>query len=463
MAFIWNVLFFLIAIVILVAVHEWGHFIVARWCGVRVLRFSIGFGPILWRKKDKRGTEFVLSAIPLGGYVKMLQKSDVTEHDQDLKSETFEAAKTRSKLAIVLAGPMANFILAWLVFLIFYLQGVTSLKPIIEAPIDNTPLSKAISDSNLDQFPYELKAVDENPVGNWRQVVWSLVQRVGDDQPISLHLTPFESSTINRGQSHELLLENPSWGEAVDPLAVIGIKPYLPQPTTCLAMVEPESPADKAGLMKGDCLTEIRTIDGTSQVINEFADLTRFLSQISSASVVVSVMPKEGVARETRVELAEKSGRYILGIRPELEPAIDSLRYDQSFTLKEASIAAFQKVIDLIELSFSVIKKLLFSEISVNHLSGPIGIATGAGQAATVGFQAFLSFLGLLSVNLGFINLLPIPVLDGGQAVLYSVEGILKRPIKKRTLIAYQQVGFVIVLMIMLVAIFNDISRVIQS
>lgn len=455
LTFLWNLASFVVALGILVAVHEWGHFWVARRCGVKVQRFSVGFGKPLWRRTDKQGTEFVVAAIPLGGYVKMLDErvEQVSEAERDY---AFNRKPVLSRIAIIAAGPGVNFIFAIFALFCMYLIGVQTLKPVIGEVIDNTPLAMAqqqshIASSQLERA--EIIAIGERETPDWAAVNLELISYIGkQSMPVVIQ--------SSGGQRFELQLSIQDWKFDPDKesaIKSIGIKPFRPKATKELALVAENSAAEKIGLLVGD---KIVRFDGTP--VKNWEQIVELISANPGKTVELGIM-RQGreMALTGKVGSREEQGKAegYLGVIAKAQDWPESYVFTQQFNPWQALIRGIDKTWRYMTLSIEMLVKLITGDVSVKNLSGPISIAQGAGASADYGLVYFLGFLALISVNLGIINLLPLPVLDGGHLMYYLVELFTGRPVSE----AAQEVGFkigaAVLLAIMSIAIVNDIMR----
>ncbi|OHC25940.1 MAG: RIP metalloprotease RseP [Pseudomonadales bacterium RIFCSPLOWO2_12_59_9] len=439
----------LIALGVLVTIHEFGHFWVARRCGVKVLRFSVGFGTPLLRWHDRQGTEFVLAAIPLGGYVKMLD-----EREGEVPAEQLEQAFTRKtvgqRIAIVAAGPLANFILAFVFFWLLAMLGSQQVRPVIGAV---EPASLAAS-AGL-EAGQELVAVDGEPVSGWAAVNLQLVRRLGESGTLEVLVREADS---NVETTHQLPLHD--WLQGVaepDPISALGVRPWRPGIAPVLAEFDPEGPALAAGLKAGDRLLALNGVALTQwqQVVEQVRGMAaqRVLFSVQRDNQTIEVP----VTLTVRGDDKARSGYLGAGVQAPEWPA-DMLR-EVSFNPAEAVVEGLQRTWTMSVLTLNSMKKMLIGELSVKNLSGPITIAKVAGASAQSGFGDFLNFLAYLSISLGVLNLLPIPVLDGGHLLFYLVEWARGRPLSERVQAWGMQIGISMIVGIMLLALVNDLGR----
>ena len=439
----------LVALGVLVTFHEFGHFWVARRCGVKVLRFSVGFGTPLLRWHDRQGTEFVIAAVPLGGYVKMLDERE-GDVPPALLEQAFNRKSVGQRFAIVAAGPVANFLLAMLFFWILAMLGGQQVRPVVGSV---EPGSLAAQAGVLPGA--EVLAVDGEPTSGWSEVNLQLIGRLGESGSLRLRLLE-PGSTVES----ERILALDAWLRGVedpDPLAALGIRPWRPQIVPVLAHLDPQGPAQAAGLQLGDRLLSIEgvALDDWQQVIDAVRE--------RPGQRVSFMVERDGVAFELSLTLAARgegearSGYLGAGVSGGEWPA-EMLR-EISYGPLGAVGESLQRTWSMSLMTLDSIGKMLFGELSVKNLSGPITIAKVAGASAQSGVGDFLNFLAYLSISLGVLNLLPIPVLDGGHLLFYLIEMARGRPLSERVQAWGVQIGISLVVGVMLLALVNDLSR----
>lgn len=448
-AFLWNALSFIVALGILVTVHEFGHFWVARKNGVLVKRFSIGFGKALVRWRDRQGTEFVIAAIPLGGYVQMLDErvDPVLPQFRDL---AFNHKTVWQRIAIIAAGPAANFIFAIFLLWLMYLVGVPEVKPVVASAQSQSIAAQA--GVGADE---QIIAINGRPVRDIRTANLLLVEQLGRSE-IRLTLQQRESL-----QLQERVLDIRNWQfnpETESVFASLGLNLLLPQATSTLALVSKNSAAERAGLQVGDTILAIN-----GETISAWMQIDKLIKDNPERPLDILLLRDNQELRVQAIpELTQGPDGFsqgLLGIVPAASPWPEDLRYTQRYGIFAAVNEGIGQTWQLTRLSFAMIAKLLTGDVSVKHLSGPISIAQGAGSTASMGLIAFLSFMALISVNLAVINLLPLPILDGGHLMYLVVELIRGKPVSERA----QEIGFrfgaLVLLMLMGIALLNDISR----
>lgn len=445
--FVWNLLSFIIAIGILVAVHEWGHFYVARRCGVKVERFSIGFGKRLWSRRDKHGTEFTLAAIPLGGYVQMLD-SRVQTVPEALHDQAFNHKPLSQRMAIVAAGPIVNFIFAILALWLMYVLGVTTIKPMIgSVSPDSIAAQGQIREGST------ITQIGDKAMVDWQDVNLELIRYIGEP---SIRVVTEDAN--KPAIEHQLDLQHWQFDpDKQDALSSLGIALYRPLPSDQIAVVAPQSAAGMAGLQTHD-----RFIAYDQQAYSDWQTLVAYVQDHPGQDVLFTV-ERAGQVMDLWVTIGSRdvNGQLqgYLGVSPSVLPLPDGMVFTRQYGPLDSLFAALQKTIDLVSLSFDMLRKLITGHVSVENLSGPISIAQGAGASAGIGLAYFLSFLALISVNLGVINLLPLPMLDGGHLLFYVIEGLRGKPLPDKIQEVAYRVGASLVFVFMMIAILNDLNR----
>lgn len=464
----YSLLAMLVTLGILVTIHEYGHFIIARWCGVKVERFSIGFGkPLLrWRGKPTADdlqcgaepTEYVISALPLGGYVKMLGEQD-GEISPGLRRMSFSHKPLLQRAAIVAAGPVFNLLLAILLYWGLFLAGVSGLAPVVG---DVAPGSTA-ERAGL-RAGDEIIAVDAAKVETWQDVRLSLLERLGETGTLELQVKQADSS-LERSVS----LGIEAWlgdTDAPDLLGSLGITAFHQVVDPRLEAVLPDSPAAAAGLQPGDLITAsddmaIRTWSMWLDVIrNNPGQPLRVTLERDGLPYETVLTPSVRLGEDGQPEL-DADGReqgYIGAsvVVPQLPAWMSRV---QQYSVVEAAVEAMRETLQNSLFVLDSMGKMLTGDISVKNLSGPITIAQVAGETASSGLDYFVSFLALLSISLAVLNLLPIPVLDGGHLFYYAIEALIRRPVPERLQAIGMQAGILLVGCIMLLALFNDVNR----
>ena len=443
------ILWFLVAIIVLVTIHEFGHFYVARRCGVKVLRFSIGFGKVLLRWSDRQGTEYAISAIPLGGYVKMLDEREGDVPPEELH-RSFNRKNVWQRMAIVAAGPIANFILAVLLFWALVIPGVRDFTPVIGSVEPGSLAAHAGLEAGQ-----EILSIDGVPTPTRQAVYQQLLRRLGESGEMHVVLRYPDSSLRYHS---EVALDNWLKGaEEPDPLGGLGLRFFVPEVDTLAAAVTPGSPADLAGMKPGD-----RVLAADGEAMTSGTDWIEYVKQRPGQPIVL-LLEREGeqltlsITPEVVTENDVTLGR--VGVALQFQPWPEEMIRYNHYSIGGAFIAGVERTWDTAGFVLLSVKKLLFGEISTKNLSGPISIAKVAGSSAESGLESFVAFLALLSIFLGVFNLLPIPVLDGGHLLYYLIEAIKGSPVSEKVQMAGYQVGLFLVIGLSVLALYNDIMR----
>lgn len=435
---------------ILVTIHEWGHFFVARKCGVKVLRFSVGFGKAIYTWKDKQNTEYAIASIPLGGYVKMLDEREGDVEPSEL-AKAFNRKPVIQRIMIVAAGPLVNLIFAVLAYWFMYGMGVTTAIPVI-GQVKSESIAQV---ANLPENS-EIISVDGYPTLSWDEVNLRLASRVGESGPLRLQLKEEGTTLIS---DYTLMLNE--WKvdlENQSPVSALGIEPWRPEIPAVIGRLVEGGRAQQAGLQVGD---QIVAADGLAVV-----DWQQLVSIIRANPEVAIELQLE---RDNRVlsllvkpekQVSEQGEEYgFLGAAAEGVAWPEEYQRTLQYGFVEGAITATKKTLQTISLTLDSIWKMIEGVISVKNLSGPITIAKVASASAASGLESYISFLAYLSIMLGVLNLLPIPVLDGGHLLYYFVELVTGKPVNERIQLVGLKIGLVLLLSLMFVAIFNDIMR----
>lgn len=439
-----------VALGLLVTIHEYGHFWVARRCGIKVLRFSIGFGPALLRWHDRRGTEYAIAAIPLGGYVKMLDEREapVAEHELD---QAFNRKTVKQRIAVVAAGPLANFLLAIAAFWIVAVIGFSTVAPVLGPVPAGSPAALAGMHEGL-----EITAVDGTATRSWHEINLQLIRRLGESGSIDVAAKPFSGGSE---QGYQLPLDNWLRGEeAPDPMVALGLTGWQPQMPPRIGQVAPDGAAAEAGLQPGDL---ILSIDG--QAVSDWLTDVVPTIQASAQQTLQLQIERNGslvdIALTPRLKASEDVVVGYVGAGVESVELPPHMQRQISYNPLVAVPVAMQKTWEMTALTLDSLWKMLTGLVSAKNLSGPITIAKVAGASAKSGLESFLSFIAYLSISLGVLNLLPIPVLDGGHLVYYVAEWVRGKPLSERIQTWGLQIGLSLIVGVMLFAIYNDISR----
>jgi regulator of sigma E protease len=444
-----TLLYFLLALLLLITVHEYGHFQVARWCGVKVLRFSFGFGPVLARWTDKRGTEYAWSLFPLGGYVKMLDESEgeVAEHEKHM---AFNTQPVLARIAIVLAGPLFNFIFAFVALWLVLVIGMYSLAPMTESITPNSIAAQAGLTPKQ-----EIIALNDTKINSWRDFQYAMMPLVGSDETVRLTV----KSLVN-GQQRELLLPLAHWqldDKKPDPLKSLGIEPFIPTIPPIVGEVVPDSPAAKAGLHIND---EIINVDGKS--FDDWMFLVDYVKERPNTQLTLNIK-RQGVISIIKLltgsQLVDGKTAGLIGVRSQkVDWPLHWLRLEREGPL-DAIGTALKQTGHLTVTTFVLMGRLVTGKLGLKSISGPVGIAQGAGDSGRGGIVSYLFFLALVSISLGALNLLPIPMLDGGHLLYYVMEIIRHKPLSEGVKSIGIYIGLVFLVALMFLALTNDISR----
>lgn len=447
--FFWSLAAFIVALGVLITVHEFGHFWVARRCGVTVERFSIGFGRALWRRRDKRGTEYVIAAIPLGGYVKMLDER-VDTVAPERRHEAFNHKTVWQRAAIIAAGPVFNFLFAifayWLVFLI----GVPSYRPVIGDIAPHSIAAQAAISPGM-----ELKSVDGIETPDWDSVRLQLIDKIGDGE------TTLGVASFGAAQSERKTLDLHGWQfepNKQDAIVALGIIPLGPRIEPVLAEVQQGSAAMKAGLQAGDRIVKVdgQPVAAWQLFVTQVRDNPGRPLQVGierqGSALDITLRPDSKPVGKGEVE-------GFAGVVPTIIPLPAEYKTVRQYGPLPALAQAGEKTWQLMRLTVSMLGKLVTGDVKLNNLSGPISIAQGAGMSAEYGLIYYLMFLALISVNLGIINLFPLPVLDGGHLLFLAIEKLKGGPVSERVQDFSYRIGSILLVLLMGLALFNDFSR----
>lgn len=434
----------IVALGVLVTVHEFGHYWVAKRCGVRVLRFSVGFGRSLYTWKDRSGTEFCVAAIPLGGYVKMLDGREKQLSATD-RSEAFDQKTVSQRFAIVAAGPGINFIFAALVYALISMIGVQKAIPVVDELSSQTAVKI--------RLPAEFVSFDGRQVMSWERISIAMVDVIGDKTTVQVGLRPLESNVVNKitiPVPKELIADE-------SPLVAFGIKPWSPPIEAKLARIITGGVAEAAGLLVGD-----RVVAVNSQPVADWAEFVSVIKGAYGRSTDLTV-ERLGVTQTITVVPETRHGPEgpygFLGVAPVVEPLPPELVRTIQENPVKALLVGVERTIEMSWLTVESIGKMISGVLSPENLSGPLTIAKVAGDSANSGWYAYLSFIAYLSVSLGVLNLLPIPVLDGGHLVFFVFEWLIGRPVPEQVQIQGIRIGMALLMGLMFFAFYNDLMR----
>ena len=455
-----TLLAFIFTLAFLIAIHEYGHFQVAKWCGVKILKFSIGFGrPIFSKTLGKDRTEFVISALPFGGFVKMLDERELAEDEKAALSphdlaRAFNRQSVFKRIAIVAAGPISNLLLAVALYWVLMLQGTTGLKPVLA----EVPQATAASIAGFHQGD-QIVSVAGDKVKLWQDIQWILVRHIFKSPSIAIQ-------TIDaHQQTHTRTLSLTSLNEAdlnADFLAKLGLSPNRPKVAPVIGFVLKDSAAEKAGLHAGD-----KIIEADGLAIQDWEVLVKLIQAHPAKPIVLSV---ERDAQKQLINVTPSSvnqdGKAVGQIGAVVsvsEKLIESYLMTIHQSPIEALISAFKKTEETAAFSLKMLGNMLTGHISIKSISGPVTIASYAGQSAHLGLNPFIAFLAVISISLGVLNLLPIPVLDGGHLLYYMAELVKGSPVSEQVIEIGQRIGLTILGLLMACALYNDINRLITG
>ncbi|MFO1258871.1 MAG: sigma E protease regulator RseP [Gammaproteobacteria bacterium] len=442
---------FIFAIGILVAIHEYGHFIVARFCGVKVIRFSIGFGRPIFRWQGKRETEYVIAAIPLGGYVKMIDDRQDPPLTPEERPFMFMSKSVWQRIAIVAAGPLMNLLFAVFAYWLMFMIGVQGVIPIVGEVTPNSVAAKIGIQPNE-----EIVEIEGKPTQTWQEVVLAMVEHIGEEGTITLHTQQKDSDLKKQYQID--LKEWKASEQIEDVLVSLGIVPKQPILPAVVGEVLSGEPSDIAGLEVGDEFLEVN-----GQTVNTWQETVEHIV-VSANKELTFTIKRDGETQHITATprwFEKEGGERVgyLGVKVKMIPFPDELVRLQRLSPWTAFTQAIDKTIHYSLLTLDMIRKMILGQVSLSNLSGPVTIAHGAGQTASIGIQYYLGFLALISISLGIINFLPIPVLDGGHLFFYLIEAITRRKVSERVQVVGYQIGFTLIIILMSLGFYNDFIR----
>ncbi|MCB5187438.1 RIP metalloprotease RseP [Methylobacillus caricis] len=455
-----TLLAFIVTLGILIAVHEYGHFQVARWCNVKVLRFSLGFGkPFYKRRFGKDNTEFVISVLPFGGYVKMLDERELPEGEKvaldavDLP-RAFNRQSVWKRIAIVSAGPAANLLLAIFLYWVLFMHGVAGIKPLLgDIPADSPAAKAGLQSGEL------IQSVAGEPVASWQDVRWILLQEVIKAPMVEMRV----KNDLQRESVHQLALDSIGKDDfEEDFLAKLGLAPYRPVMPAKLGDILQDGAAEKAGLKTGDLVI---SVNGKA-----ISDWEQFVTQVREqpGQAMLLELQRDGRNMQLAVtpDIVDEGGKKIgrIGAGYAMDQAeIDKMTVLVSYGPLQSFTSAVNKTWETSVFSIKMLARMVTGEASWKGVSGPVTIASYAGQSAHVGWKSFIGFLALISISLGVLNLLPVPVLDGGHLLYYTIEIFKGSPVSEAVMEAGQRIGLTILALLMAVAFYNDFTRFITG
>ena len=444
---------FVFALAILVTFHEFGHYWVARLCDVKILRFAVGFGkPLYKRTFGADDSEFVIGRIPLGGYVKMLDEREGSVPDNE-RHRAFNQKPLGQRFAIVLAGPAFNFIFAFFAFWLVFISGIEGYKPVIGDVAENSIAASAGIRSGQ-----EILAIDGVATHIWPSAMERMVSSLIKNGEVDILVR--EKSLLENSyhlDARSIDVDDMASGKFFD---VVGFKPRQEPLLPVVNQVVDNSPAARAGLQSGD---KIMQADGHS--VSSWQDWVEYVRSRPGQSLLLTVeRDRSELSVRITPERIEEDGEVFgrVGVSVEVpEKADPDLLAVESFGPVAAAGMSVNKIADVVMTSLKMMGKMITGEASLKNLSGPISIAQYAGYMAAAGVMVYINFLALISVSLGLINLFPIPLLDGGHLMYYLIEFVKGSPVSDSIQVAGQQLGFVILMMLMSLVFYNDIVRII--
>jgi regulator of sigma E protease len=433
---------FAVALGVLITFHEFGHYWVARRCGVRVLRFSVGFGKVLLHRVDRHGTQWALSAIPLGGYVKMLDDPEPGAGAAQA-AQAFNQQSLAKRAAIVVAGPVANLVLAALLYTVLNLAGTSEPAAVIAQPKAQTPAAMAGF-----QQGDTITAVQGEPVRSWGEARWQLLDALTTGGQINIQVN------TDQGYSRQRVIDLPrarAEPDGVDLMAEAGLA--LQAPRARVSQVIAGGAGAQAGLQEGDIVLRVGTLSvpSTSVIVDQ-------VKRHAGQALAMTVLRDGAQLSLTVVPHAEQvQGQSIGRIGVMLGPDFPmvNIRYGPVDSL----IKGIERTADTVSLSVRMIGRMLAGQVSVRNVSGPVTIADYAGQTARLGLASYIGFMALISVSIGVLNLLPVPMLDGGHLLFYFIEAVRRRPVSEKTIERGQRIGLALLASLMCLAFFNDFTR----
>lgn len=446
---------FIFVLGVLITAHEFGHYWVARRCGVKVLRFSVGFGKAIYKKRfTPGGTEWVLAIFPLGGYVKMLDEREGEVAPEELHL-SFNRQALYKRALIVAAGPLANFALAILLFWGVFMGGMQELRPLISTPAAGSPAALAGFEHGE-----RITLLNGQPLTTWQEFRWEIVKQAAPGGELRIETVNLRDEINLRAL--QISAANAALSEGTDPVGALGFALYRPRIPAVIEKVMPDSPAALAGFRAGDRVT---AVDG--KLIPEWQVLVEVIRAAADRELRVQV-DRAGQSVELRVtpKVEEDRGRKVVrvGLQASYDqaPAVETMievRYGVVDAFGRALVETWEKSI----FTLQAFARMLTGDMSWKNISGPVTIADYAGQSARLGLSYYLQFMALVSISLGVLNLLPVPLLDGGHLMYYAVEAITRRPLSERLQEIGQQIGLALLIGLMAFAFYNDIQRLISG
>lgn len=450
MGLIYTIVVTLLTLGVLVTVHEWGHFYVARRCGIKVLKFSVGFGRPIFSKIDKYGTEYIIATIPLGGYVKMLDEREAPVPKEQL-AYAFNSKPLWQRIAVVAAGPLINLVFALLVYWFMFMLGVQGVVPVIGEIKEMSPAAQANIQAN-----YEIVAIDGQNTPTWNEVNLRLAEKIGETGTILFSLKEIDSASV---YSYPVIINDWMVDTGTEsPVSALGIMPWLPKPIPKINMLDEKGVALAAGLRLNDLIVTVNSlpVDNWKQVVelvHSSPDIAMIFGIMRNQQLInIRLIPA------IKVDESGKMYGYIgAGVQAPVFP--DKYKRSTKYGVFAAAGKAWNKTGQMISLTLGTLWKMVKGAVSLDNLSGPITIAKVAGKSAASGLEPYLYMLAYLSISLGILNLLPIPVLDGGHLLYYGIELLTGKPVSEYWQLLGLKIGMIVLLSLMTLSLFNDFMR----
>ncbi len=445
---------FVLALAVLIVVHEYGHYLAARLCGVKVLRFSVGFGRPLWmRRFGPDQTEWVVALFPLGGYVKMLDESEGNVSKEDAH-RAFNRQSLGRRALVVAAGPAANLLLAVVIYWALFINGVQELRPVLGAPVENSLAARAeVEEGEV------VRSISGKAVATWSELRWEAMRLALDREPLVLEVINARGEIAVRRIASAGLAPEALEG---DPLRLLGLVLFRPRLKPVVGAVVADSPAAKAGMRVGD---EIAAIDGIG--VKGWSDAASRIREVTGRAIGIELLRDGATLRlDVRPTVVEEQGRRFgrIGIGVREDPAaFEAMMIEVAYGPVESIWRSLRLTWETSALTLRMMGRMVIGELSWKNISGPVTIADFAGQTARLGADHYLRFLALISISLGVLNLLPIPVLDGGHLLYYFAELLKGGPLSERSMEIGQQIGMSLLALLMVFALYNDINRLISG
>lgn len=449
--FLYAILGFILAIGLLTTVHEYGHFLVARLLRIKVLRFSVGFGKPIFSWYDKRGTEYAIGAIPLGGYVKMLDQNEAKVPPNEVHL-AFNRKPVWMRMLVIAAGPIFNLLFAILAYWVVFMWGVSSVMPILgDIPTNSIAYNAGLRNGQ------QIIAVDDTATSSWEDIIMALAGHLGDEDKATVTVRDAD----NQITTHTLDLNNVSLDNPRTLLlSELGLDPYDPFEPVVEKLV-PNMPAAAEGMEPGD---KILSVDG-----QKVASRTQFMQAIRNKyDQNVHLIVQRGdhkisiILKPIQKTLDNGQSSGFIGVQFTNPPWPANLIQVQRYNPLQALVMGYNKTIEYTKLTFQFLGKMLTGKMSLQHVAGPISIAKFAGKTFRTGVEYFLSFLALVSISLGVLNMLPIPILDGGHLLFCVIELVRGKALSQRAMYVGHIMGFVLLGWFMILALYNDFSRILQ-